>query len=220
MTGCPASPINTVIILDISTSDYSFSELNSHWTSILAGVICAACGAKGRYTAHGNYFKYHYQEKVQIFRVRCRNCRQTHAVIPSFSLPGTSIGTGEAEQYLLRLQQGASRNKAGKQLFKHGMSSRYPKQLERLFHTAVSRAKALLPVGDGAFLSGLPWIEAVCGPTDRPLFSLNLFCLAHGVNAVCFCRSSILAFSRLRRIEGGSHNPGSATGTASFIDSW
>ena len=220
MTGCPASPIDTVIILDISASDYSFSDLNSRWASMLAEVVCAACGTRGRYAAHSNYYKYHYQNKVRIFRVRCRHCRQTHAVIPSFSLPGTSIGTGEAEQYLLRRQQGASRNKAGVALFQQGMSSSYPKELERMLRTAVSRAKVLLPVKDGVFLSGLPWIEALCGPTDRPLFSLNLFCLARGVNAVCFCRSSILVFDRTRRIEGVSHNPGSATGAASFIDSW
>jgi hypothetical protein len=218
--GCPASPIDTVIILDISASDYSFSELNSHWASKLAGVICAACGTKGRYGAHGNYFKYHYQEKVQIFRVRCRHCRQTHAVIPSFSLSGTSIGTSEAEQYLFRRQQGASRNKAGKQLFERGMSSSYPKQLERMLHTAVSRAKALLPAVDGTFLSGLPWIEALCGPTDRPLFSLNRFCLAYGFNAVCCCRSSILVFARTRRIGGVSHNPDSAPRAGTVIDSW
>jgi hypothetical protein len=182
-------------------------------------VVCAACGTKGRYAAHGSYFKYHYQDKVKIFRVRCRHCRQTHAVIPSFSLPGTSIGTCEAEQYLLSRQQGASRNKAGKPLFKHGMSSRYPKQLERMFHAAVSRAKALLPVGDGAFLSGVRWIETLCGPTDRPLFRLNLCCLGHGINAVCFCRSSILVFVRTRRIGAISHNPDSAPKARTFIDS-
>ena len=182
-------------------------------------MVCAACGTKGCYAAHGNYFKYHYQDQLQIFRVRCRHCRQTHAVIPSFSLPGTSIGTKEAEQYLLSRQQGASRNKAGKQLLEHGMSSRYPKQLERMFHTAVSRAKALFPAGDSAFLSGLRWIEARCGPTDRPLFQLNLYCLAHYINAVCFCRSSILVFARTRRIEGISHNPDSAPTAGSFIDS-
>ena len=183
-------------------------------------MVCAVCGTKGRYAAHGSYFKYHYQDTVKIFRVRCRHCRQTHAVIPSFSLPGTSIGTKEAEQYLLRRQQGASRNKAGKPLFDHGMSSSYPKQLERMLHTAVSRAKALLPVGDSAFLSGLSWIEALCGPTDRPLFNLNQYCLAQGINAVCFCRSSILVFARIRRIEGVSHNPDSAPKAGTFIDSW
>jgi len=183
-------------------------------------VVCAACGARGRYAAHGSYLKYHYQDKVKIFRVRCRHCRQTHAVIPSFSLPGTSIGTGEAEQYLRRRQQGASRNNAGKHLLQYGMSSRYPKQLERMFHTAVSRAKALLPAGDSTFLSGLPWIEAVCGPTDRPLFRLNLCCLAHGINAACFCRSSILIFTRTGRIGAVSHNPDSAPKAGTFIDSW
>jgi hypothetical protein len=140
-------------------------------------------------------------------------------VIPSFSLPGTSIGTKEAEQYLLRRQQGASRNTAGKPLFDHGMSRHYPKQLEQMLHTAVSRAKALFLAGDGAFLSGIPWIEALCGPTDRPLFGLNQYCLAHRINAVCFCRSSILVFTRSGRIGAVSHNPDSAPKPRTFIDS-
>jgi hypothetical protein len=187
---------------------------------MLAEVVCAACGTRGRYAPHGNYFKYYYQEKVQIFRVRCRHCGQTHAVIPSFSLPGTSIGTLEAEQYLLERHQGISRNKAGEQLFEQGMSRGYPKELERMLQSAISRAKALFPTAAESFLWGLQWIEAICGPTDRPLLRLNLFCLAHGVNAICFCRSSILVFARTRRIAGVSHNPGSAAGATTFIDSW
>jgi len=187
---------------------------------MLADVVCAACGTKGRYAAHGNYYKYHYGHKIRIFRVRCRCCGQTHAVIPAFSLPGTSIGTAEAEQYLLKRHRGASRNKAAVQLFQHGMSSSYPKELERMLRVAISRAKALFPAVAGSSRSGLPWIEALCGPTDRPLFHLNLFCLDHGVNAVCFCRASILVFDRSRRITKTSHNPGSATKAAPFIDSW
>ena len=121
---------------------------------------------------------------------------------------------------MLSRQQGASRNNAGKHLFQQGMSSRYPKQLERMLHTAVSRAKALIPAGDGASLSGLPWIEALCGPTDRPLFRLNLYRLAHGIDAVCFCRSSILVFTSTGRIEGASHHPDSAPKAGTSIDYW
>jgi len=140
-------------------------------------------------------------------------------VIPSFSLPGTSIGTAEAESYLGKRHQGISRSKAGRQLFRHRMSTRYPKELERMLRVAVSRAKALFPTAADPSLSGLPWIEALVGPTDRPLFTLNRFCLAHGVNAACFCRCSILVFARTPRIQGSSQNPGSAPAAACFIDS-
>ncbi len=69
-------------ILDISASDYSFSEINSNWAS-------------------------------QFSAVRCRRCGQTHAVMPSFSLPGTSVGTAEAEGYMLKRHRDASSNEAG-----------------------------------------------------------------------------------------------------------
>lgn len=140
--------------------------------------------------------------------------------MPSFSLPGTSVGTAEAEGYVLARHLGASRNEAGKRLFEQGMSRSYPKELERMLRTAILRAKALLPATEGSCLLGLEWIWAICGYTERPLLSLNLFCLAHGVNAVCFSHSSILLFNRIRRKAKVSHNPGPAAREAGFIDSW
>jgi hypothetical protein len=90
------------------------------------------------------------------------------------------------------------------------MSEGYPKNLERMFATAITRAKALL-VGRGQDrLRGLAWVRSVVGQVEHPLVELNRFCLAHGVNGVCFCRASILVFFSLPVRRGASHKGHSA----------
>jgi hypothetical protein len=139
--------------------------------------------------------------------------------MPSFSLPGTSIGTAEAEEYLMERHRGASRSKAAKGFLRRGLKDSYPKHLEKMFRVAVSRAKALFPTAADVELGELEWIWAVCGKAEQPLTDLNRFCLDGGMAPVCFCRSSILVFDR-RRIAGvSSHNLLSTEGSAAFIDS-
>ena len=140
--------------------------------------------------------------------------------MPSFSLPGTSIGTPEAEGYLLEREGGLSRAKAGGELLKRGVSAVYPKHLERMLNVAVHQGKAFFPKAADSELSGLDWIRGLCGPTMRPLLALNLFCLAHKRNAVCFCRSSILQFGRSRLSGQSSQNLHSAAAGKDLIDSW
>jgi hypothetical protein len=129
--------------------------------------------------------------------------------MPSFSLPGTSIGTEEAEWYLSAREHGAGRSRAGKQLVDQGLSWGYPKQLDRMLSVAVSRAKALLNAQSHELLSGLRWIRAVTESTQRPLWSLNRFCLSHRCNCICFCRVSILSYPPRSAGKGHSHNRGS-----------
>lgn len=143
-------------------------------------------------------------------RVRCRNCRRTHAMIPSFSLPGLSIGSGEAERYLAAREGGTGRGHAAAELFSRGMSGSYPKSLERMFATAITRAKALVAASGREQLQGLAWVRSVVEDAEHPLVELNRFGLAHGVNGICFCRASILLFSRRVRVRPTSHNRGSA----------
>ena len=173
-------------------------------------MSCPACGQNGSLHRHGSYHKYHFHQRIAIVRVRCRCCRCTHAMIPSFSLPGSSVGAAEAESYLLAREDGVGRGRASVELLGRGMSEGYPKSLERMFATAITRAKALL-VGRGEDrLWGLAWVRSVVGHVEHPLVELNRFCLAHGVNGVCFCRSSILIFSSLPVRRSVSHKSGSA----------
>ncbi len=140
----------------------------------------------------------------------CKGCGTTHAVIPSFSLPDTSIGVEEAEEYLHRRAEGMGRGRAGKNLQGLGMSEKYPLQLEKMILVSVDRAKALLPFSGDPRLNGMKWVRSVVEEPARPLYSLNCFCLEHGVNAVCCTRASILLF-RARRAGGTfSHNLGTS----------
>jgi len=182
-------------------------------------VACPACGSTGRYGRHGFYWKYHYDDQIWILRVRCRRCGVTHAVIPSFSLPGTSIGTREAERYLIARAEGVSRGQAARGLLARGLKEGYPKALERMLEVAISRGKMLFPAAADPEASGLAWVEALCGATSRPLLSLNQYALEHGVNALCFCRASILVFGRNRIQDQISHNQGSAAAEAPLVDS-
>ena len=136
-------------------------------------------------TVHGSYHKYHFQRQITIVRVRCRRCRCTHALIPRFSLPGSSVGAAEVEGYLTARADGVGRGRASVELLRRGLSDGYPKHLERMFATAITRAKALL-VGHGQVeLWGLAWVRSVVGPAEHPLVELNRFCLGHEVNGVC-----------------------------------
>jgi hypothetical protein len=168
---------------------------------------------------HARYRKYYYRQRIGILRVRCHGCGVTHALIPSFSLPGTSIGTKEAEAYLEGRHRGQSRAKAGRLLAGRAMGERYLKQLERMLARALARAKAIFRQAADERLEGRTWIDAVCGPTDRPIFELNQYALAHGVNAIFCCRAPILLFGRAVRPGGTSHEPGSAPGPGPPVDS-
>ncbi len=177
--------------------------------------VCPACGAEGALAAHGRYWKYYYAEQIEILRVRCRRCGVTHALMPAFSLPGTSIGTVEAEQYLLARAEGVGRGGASARLRELALSSCYPKQLDRMFEVAVERAKALF--ANTASRPGNPmgWVQELVGATDTPLLRLNRFCLANHYNCLCFCRASIITFGCRSAGGGISHNDdGSGTSSA------
>ena len=58
----------------------------------------------------------HFAERIDIQRVICHTCGTTHAMIPRFSVPDTSLGTEEAEQSLLTRAAGDSRSEAARPL--------------------------------------------------------------------------------------------------------
>ncbi len=183
---------------------------------LLSGVACPACRRCGSFGHHGSYQKYHYRRRIRVVRVRCRSCGRTHAVMPAFSLPGSSAGTREAEQYLLARERGVSRSQAAGELMRLGMGAGFGKQLERRLAVSIVRAKALFPGAGDQQLSGLQWIRSACTSSGMPVLELNRFCLDRQVNPLCFCRSTILLFGRTR---AAPHNLGSAHGSVSAIGS-
>lgn len=212
-------PTTAVILLDISARDYSLSSLENDWGRLLFVRRCPNCHETGRFARHATYCKYHFRAHIEILRVRCRVCRVTHALIPSFSLPGTSVGTEEAEAYLIARTEGASRGKAGAILKACGMGEVYPKRLERMIATAVQIGKALLVGTGNGELNGLAWVDSVCGRSDRPLYDINCFGLNQRLNGLCFCRRWLVKYRRFRVDGQTSHNSDSASGPQADVDS-
>lgn len=119
------------------------------------------------------------------------------------------MGTEEAEAYLIAREAGAGRTSASRRFANLPVGSQYPKQLDRMLQTAVSRAKALFREAGDERTSGLAWIHSACGETDRPLWSLNRYALEHRYNCIAFCRASIIIFASATASSASSHNRGS-----------
>jgi hypothetical protein len=77
-----------------------------------------------------------------------------------------------------------------------------------MFARSVDQAKALFPQAGEPYLNGMEWVCSAVENPSRPLYSLNCFCLQQGVNAVCFCRVSILRFRASKTGRRFSHNLG------------
>jgi len=204
----PSLSPRDIIIVDIQKKDYHFHLFVDQWAEHLMLLICPACGAEDCLKNHAHYRKYYYLEQIQILRVKCNTCGTTHAIIPSFSLPGTSGGTKEVERYLMSRHEGVGRGTAGRLFQEMGVSERYGLQLDRMFARSVNQAKALFPQAGEPYLMGMEWVRSVVEDPSRPLYSLNCFCLTQGVNAVCFCRASILRFRISKAGVRFSHNLG------------
>jgi hypothetical protein len=204
----PSLSPSSIIIVDIQKKDYHFKLFANQWAEHLGVLLCPACGALDYLKRHAHYRKHYYLEQIQILRVKCSSCGTTHAIIPSFSLPGTSGGTEKVEQYLMSRHEGVGRGTAGRLFQELRVSERYGLQLERMFARSVNQAKALFPHAGEPYLKGMEWVRSVVEDPSRPLYSLNCFCLQQRVNAVCFCRASILRF-RISKAGGRfSHNLG------------
>jgi hypothetical protein len=172
-----------------------------------------------RFKPHGVYRKYYYSERINIFRVRCECCGRTQSVIPSFSLPDTSIGTKEAEEYLLGRNEGKTRRQAGLSFLEKGFGIGYLKSLEKLLRKSILNAKAIFTKSGDLHAQGLKWIFSVIGETKRPVYEMNMYCLNKGFNAVFCSRFSILIFKKRRAGTCISHNKHPLKDSAEGLDS-
>lgn len=173
----------------------------------------------GRFARHGFYEKYHYQRLIPILRVRCRECRKTHALIPSFSVPGTSIGLDELESFVIKRAGGTSRMEAGGLLRLHGLGEDYLRSLERRIVTGIHQAKALFPDRGGRGRSPWQWLLDAAGGVARPTYRLNTRSIAAGWGAV-FCSLAPCASRRTTKAgTGSSHDISSARMPGQPIDS-
>lgn len=143
-------------------------------------------------------------------RCICASCGITHAIIPSFSLPGTSIGTQEAESYLQLREGGQGRGRAARVFSgEKAMSPNHPPVLDRAFRVAVDRAKAIFVGQADVRLEGSAWVDSLTGETGHPILSLNQYCLEHRVNGICLTRYCIHLFGDKGARGPVPHNSGS-----------
>lgn len=168
----PVSPPTAVILIDISVSAYSISVADKSWSAWTAHIPCPCCGSGGGFLRHGSYSKYHYRQRLQLLRLRCKACGSTHALIPEFSLPGTSLGTREVEQFVSDRANGVSRVDAGKVLRERGVAVEYLRRIERMIVTALERAKALFAdlaaeKGDTASATGRRYMDSGSPPRRK-----------------------------------------------------
>ena len=187
----PGPVTSRVIILGISLEIYGLSFVEEHWESYVAASRCWGCGRTGCFLRHGRYWKYLYDRQIGILRVRCAECGKTHALIPAFSVPRSSVGTVEVEQYLSERGAGASRSKAAEVLGKKGLHAGYAKRLDRKLKVVTRQAKALWPSRGEVSAHGLQWIASLLGGEARPVVDLNRFTLEHGVNCLWYSRRPI-----------------------------
>ena len=76
------------------------------------GIICPECLTSDQWRYHGQYSKYHRSELLIILRVSCCCSKKTHSIMPSFSLPHSSLDVDDLDSYLLARDKGANRREA------------------------------------------------------------------------------------------------------------
>lgn len=170
---------------------------------------------------HTSYFKYLYSQAIQILVVKCERCNKYHAVIPSFSLPGTSLGTAGVEDFIQKRKLNQSRREAGEQLLEKGISFKHLKNIEKMFNRSQVRMKTIFPDIADDHLKGVDWCLHLLKreQTDNLFYFLNYFCLNRNVNGVFCNRYNILLFNTAKVGTLNSINLGTTGMSSHVIDS-
>jgi len=189
------------------------------WRRILREECCPQCGNYGSFSRHGVYKKYHYRRLVPILRIRCKRCGTTHAVIPSFSVPGTSLDLEDVETFIHHRRDGMSRRAAGEIFGTRGLGAEYVRSLERRLIRGIHQAKALFPELGDHRLHTWNWLLHATDGSRHPVYRLNTLSIAAGRGAV-FCALTPVTIYRNRKPGSGfSHEKASARLLAAPIDS-
>ena len=173
----------------------------------------------GRFVRHGVYEKYLYRECLSIVRLRCLGCRATHALVPAFSVPGTSLGTCELEAFIAGRSEGSSRRTAGAALIARGVAVEYLRRIERMILTAIHRAKALFGEIPVHTREPYRWLRALTLGALHPIVVLNRRSTDNGYGALFCC---LTADAGRRRGSAGirtSHHNPSAAGIGPLLHS-
>ena len=152
---------------------------------------------------HCSYEKYFYKQNIPIIRVRCvaGKCNKTHALIPSFSVPGCSTGIKELDTFITLRSQGKTIGAAGQCFVDEGMNGDYPEEIHKRLK---KRGRVILPVVFGAVAQAiddyagmiLRILRFLKLDTSQPASFLNASCLYFRCNPVLFSRFNILLFPK------------------------
>ena len=128
-----------------------------------------------------------------------------HSLIPSFSLPGRSIGMDDMEQFLFKINQDMSVYRAGKEVFPDWQQTNYIYKVFETLGDYVLKAKAIFPTAGDHNLSGFSWIQSVVGKQERIIYHFNLYCLENRVNCLFCTHTRFLWLENRRTGAGFSH---------------
>ena len=198
----PAFKNNSKLIV-ISESQYGNIVKATHSKEDFKDCICPICSCSF-FTYHCRYQKYYYQKLIFIIRVKCLICGCTHALIPEFSLPGTSIGTAEADKYLSARIKNVSQKKAAPIFTDQGMNRDYGIRLEKKFKQANRKAMVLFHGETDILHNPLLLFLSDENPYNSPILAVNSLFLKRGYNPLYFSRNNIL---RIREIKTGKALP-------------
>jgi len=169
--------------------------------------LCPICGSPVKY--HGSYEKKLYDKAIDIHRVKCSNseCRHTHAIIPSFSVPGCSIGTKELNHFIKAMGKGETVEEAGQCFIDAGMSPDYPESIHKRLQRYRSRIETIFSPLTFLFACYSQLILYLTDNNIDPVSRLHQLCYVRNFNPVLFSRINILAFPENNSTYRFSHNP-------------
>ena len=196
-------PVTKIIILNISETDYLYFILSFSFSQFL----CPICDSHLKY--HATYDKKLYEKVIDIHRVMCLNteCKRTHAIIPSFSVPGCSIGTKELNHFIKAIDRGETVEEAGQCFIDAGMSPDYSESIHKRLKCYRSRIETIFAPVTFLFACYSQLILHLTNNNVDPVKELHNLCSRNRFNPVLFSRINILAFPDNNSIYRFSHNP-------------
>ena len=133
-------------------------------------------------------------------------CARTHAIIPSFSVPGCSIGTKELNSFIQARNLGKTVDEAGQCFIDAGMSPDYPESIHKKLKRFRSRIETVFTPITTLFENYSSLIISLAGKSD-PARTLNDLCAVRGFNPVLFSRINILIFPQIKAESANSLRP-------------
>jgi hypothetical protein len=147
------------------------------------------------------------------------SCGSTHALIPEFSLPGTSIGTAEANEYMYCRRSGVSQKTASEIFTTKGMSKKYGIRFEKRMMAARQKAMALFPDEKNILHNPLLLFNSSDESKLTAILFVNYLFQKKGYNPLFFSRRNILRVRENKLGKGLPLNRGAIWSAVEILNS-